>query len=308
MKCDLNPKHWTFGAELEWSDYDRRPPLPKGFKFDERDVTMVNSNGIAVDPKGRSYHLGGEINTPPTVSISSQRQAFEEALHHCSGVVVNYRSNLHCHVRIPGLIDDLTACKRIQNFLSENLGYLDTVEPIPKPQRDSYSSSDAFEGAMRRYRRRKVSHHKSLTERQYTLQSKARSIGELFAVEAPKNAKTGSPMFHLAPRCAVNLRQLLETDTIEFRHFPGTLSPERFEDCLRWCRDFLINIFEPSPIAAVELFQTGRYELPKFRRYVHWMEVGFSMTVLNGTNTREEVERNIQRILSDPNMLRGSYD
>ena len=71
---------WTFGAEHELGDWDQRNGLPTGFKMDTRDITVMNSNGIAADPKGRSYSFGGEINTPPTDTIEGQGAALEELL------------------------------------------------------------------------------------------------------------------------------------------------------------------------------------------------------------------------------------
>ncbi len=297
MKYDY--KDWTFGAEHEWGDVPQGRGLPSGYGWDRRDITMVNSNGVAVDPKGKSYKFGGEINTPPTKTIKGQVACLTELIEWFPEAVVNHRSNLHIHIRVPGLKDDLEYCKKIQRYIADNKGYLGVIEPIPKPNHSNFESEEEYSGAMRRYKRRLVSHHKTLTNGAFRLQQKATTMAEFYAAEAPKD-KTGKPLFHLAPRCAVNLRQFLETDTIEFRHFPGTLKPELLKDCLRWCRDFLIQALSSDPIPAVQLFNEGKYKFPKFTKYVHWREVGYRLTVHDGTLPRERIEANIRAIQNDP--------
>lgn len=285
---------WTYGAELELSDLDQRKGLPKGFGWDKRDVTMVNSNGIAVDPHGKLYPFGGEINTPPTKTIKEQVLKFKEVLKFHSDATVNHRSNLHIHVRVPGLKKNLEACKKIQRYVFENAGYLDVIEPIPRPDRTDYKTEEQFAGANRRYNRRKVSHHASITKKRFEEQQAAKNFAEFFAAEAPKK-KDGTPMFHLAPRLAVNLRQLQETDTIEFRHFPGTLDAAEFKDCLRWCRDFLIEALG-AQTPCKKLFQKGDYNFPKFAKYVHWREVLYRNTVHDGTLKKDVIAANIKKI------------
>lgn len=286
-------KGWTYGAELEFADIKQSKGLPEGFGWDKRDVTMVNSNGIAVDPKGISYKRGGEINTPPTKTIKGQVAKFNEILEWFPEAAVNYRSNLHVHIRVPGLSSDLNSCKRIQRYIASDPGYLDVVEPIPKPEPDQYPSQEEYDGAMRRYKRRLVSHHKTLPKNAFTRQQKATTMEEFFDAEAP--FKDGKPMHHLAPRCAVNLRQMKETDTIEFRHFPLTLDPDKFQACLRWCRDFLFAALNGGE-KPTDLFKNGDYDIPTFPEYVHWMEIGYRLTVHDGTVKREKIEDNIAKI------------
>ncbi len=55
-------KGWTYGAEHEWADWPYETELPKDYGRDVRDDTMINSNGVAVDPRGNYYSWGGEIS------------------------------------------------------------------------------------------------------------------------------------------------------------------------------------------------------------------------------------------------------
>ena len=62
----------TYGAEFEFADIRRDVELPKGATWNTKDYSIVSSTGIANDPKGKLYNLGGEINTVPTDNIEEQ--------------------------------------------------------------------------------------------------------------------------------------------------------------------------------------------------------------------------------------------
>lgn len=295
MKIDR--KLWTYGSELELGDLDQLKGLPsKQFGWDKRDVTMVNSNGIAVDPKGISWTKGGEINLPPTGTIRLQVEAFQEVLDFHPDSTINYRSNLHLHIRVPGLKDNLELCKKVQRYVYANRDFLQQLEPIPKPLVSSYPDAVEFAGALRRYNRRRTSHHTVLTDKRYVLQQAATNMKEFYAAEAPAK-KDGTPLFHLAPRCAVNMRQFQETDTIEFRHFPGTLDSDKFQSSLLWCRDFLWAALTDGPTPQ-ELLAAKDYDIPKFKKYIHWMEMLYRNTVHDGSIPRAQIEENIKKIVS----------
>src|ERR1039458_3941925 len=108
---------WTYGSEHEWSDHPRDAVLPVGCVHNTKDSTIVNSNGIANDPSNKSYQFGGEINTPPTDYPEGQVTILRKLVKALPTAKVNYRSNLHVHVRIPGLRDDLKLLKRVQLYI-----------------------------------------------------------------------------------------------------------------------------------------------------------------------------------------------
>src|SRR5690606_23961726 len=93
-------------------------------------------------------------------------------------------------------------------------------------------------GNWKRWKRRRVSHQTLLTPHRVTQQLTATTPEEFFELEVPAS-NSGKPLWHAQPRVCVNLRQLLQTDTIEFRHFAGTLNLEVLEDCFNWCQKFL---------------------------------------------------------------------
>jgi hypothetical protein len=292
-------KDWTYGAEHEFGDWDRRRGIPAGFKLDERDVTMINSNGIAVDPKGKVYPFGGEFNTPPTETPMDQVACLGDIKRMHPEVFLSYRSNLHVHVRVPGLSEDLDRLKQLARF---NLKWLPEVlpliEPIPEPTRAMYPERDEFEGAWKRYLRRRKSHQTKLTLQRVRRQFKATTVQEFHDLGVPWS-KDGKPLPYCQPRCAVNVRQLLETDTIEFRHFPGTLDSDRLLTAVEWCREYLRCAFtDENPVSMFKTFFADR-PWPQFCPYVHWMEQRYLQTTHNGTRTKGQIRTAIILIESE---------
>lgn len=296
---DLRVKSW--GMELEWSDHPLDRPPPKGFKYDVNDITMVNSNGIANDPKGRTYRFGGEFNTPPTSTILGQVDCMERLKEHYPEATINYRSNLHLHVHIPGLKENLPMLKQLQGHIHRYLPQVlaEVVEPIPRPTPEEYPLTDEFKGAKRRFARRRVSHQCFLSDARVSLQASARTVEEFFNLEPPHSKAEDKPMFHLQPRVCVNLRQLLQTDTIEFRHFPGTMDSEELLTAFIWVNDYLECALNNVGING--LVQAAKHwQFPKFLKYHHPTECGYRTTVHDGTLDFTEIQANVKKILSRP--------
>jgi len=278
---------WTYGAEHEFGDWDTRYGLPLGFARSP-DYTIVNSNGVAAQPNPRVYPLGGEINTPPTASPDGQVELLKQVLYFHPACVVNHRSNLHIHIRVPGLRNNLQLLKCIQKYVHQALPeIIDLIEPIP-------SGNTAAE--KKRERRRRISHHTFLTEQRLQHQLKAATAQEFFKREVPKSW-AGAVMWHAQPRLAVGLRQLLQTDTIEFRHFPGTIDAEKLLVCICWCRDFLKQAICNKPIEQLwNRYYNQRF--PEFPPFDYQLEVGYQATASHNGLSQAEIKRNIQLILT----------
>ena len=294
----FDPKNWTYGVEHEFADWHKDSQLPPGCTRNTQDHTIVNSNGIAADPKGKVYSYGGEINTRVTNTPQAQGDILRDILY-TMNVRINYRSNLHIHIRVPRLRGNLPALKTLAKYNFYNLPkVLPLIEPMPVPTRKEYPRLDEYEGARRRFKRRKVSHQTIVTSRRLKAQLSAHTVLELFKGEVP-TSKKHQPLWHLAPRHAVNLRQLRDTNTIEFRHFPGTLNPDELITCIEWCRDYLISALITKEY-AISLYG-GRYvnrKFPKFMPYNHGMEKIYRQTCHDGSIPLAVIKRNIERILS----------
>lgn len=290
----------TYGAELELADIDQTRELPAGYGWDRRDYSMVNSNGIAVDPKGISYKVGGEICMKPANSTTELANGFVMIKEMFPEMKVNYRSNLHVHVRLPGLSEDLPGLKKLQEFTHRVFRpFIKELEPIPAPEAGHYESLEAFNGAQWRYRRRRKSHQTFLTMSRLEHQLEAQTVQEFMEREVPLS-KAGQVMWHAQSRCCVNIRQLRETDTIEFRHFPGTIHADEFQSAVEWVKRYM-ELFQKDCTMnemrdAVHDFAP---HLPRFERYCHWQELRYKRTCHDGTVPRHEREAAIKEILAE---------
>jgi hypothetical protein len=265
----------TYGSELEMIDWPRLDPLPFGMAIDDGNYTSVNSNGVAVDGKGKSYHLGGEILTRPSLEPSGPsdqmvliKKRWPEATH-------NYRTGLNVNVRVPGLREDLKRLKRLQAFVHQVMPeLLPVIDPIPVP------SLHASKGERLCHRVRKKDHHTLVPKSRLALQMQAASSKEFFEAEV-KHEKTGKLLWALTPRPCVNLRQMLQTDTVEFRHFFMPDSPEELLNSVLWCKLFLEASFDGSSLSAKDLLREFDFKSrawPKPLPYDPWLDEGFFYT------------------------------
>jgi len=296
----------TYGAELELADIEQSKGLPKGCGWDRSDPSIMNSNGIAVDPKGKIYNFGGEVQTKPTKSIIEQVKVFESILNHFGNAKVNHHTNLHIHIGIP-FIDvktKLRILKRFQRVIHTDFkSIIDKLEPIPVPTHKDFPYSFSYNGAMKRYKRRKRSHHMFLSDIRLKNQLSSKTTKDFFEREVPRTTKEGRLMWHAQARVCVNLRQLLQTNTIEFRHFPGTLNVNEFRDSLKWCQKFTQCILNQKSIRNLWKNQKDTLVFPKFAKYQHDLEVIYRQTCWDGSVDKKKISENIRHILRNKSKI-----
>lgn len=277
----------TYGAELEFGNCRIGGPLPEGASWNDQDYTCVSSTGIANDPKGVTYQYGGEINTKPFAAIDDLVDHVQK-IQNClePSAIVNYRSNLHIHVRVPGLKDDLETLKKLLRYVdSYQQEAFDIVETIPEPSGDL--PPEVLFWAKRRRNRRHRSHQYKLPKARVEAALSAKTTTDFFDEQVPMSSKG---RMYITQRAGINLRALsTETNTIEFRHFPGTLDAEEMRSAIRWCRDFLDaalnwDNFTPTDI----LKEHGPYTFPDFQAYEFETEQVYQWTNV-GKNPREIV-------------------
>jgi len=297
--ANLDPKSWTYGAEHEFGDWDTRGGW-EGFGRDP-EPNICNSNGIAGDPTLKDWPYGAEINSPPTDTPEGQGAVLEEFIGRYPDVTVSQRSGLHIHIRVPGLRDDLEKLKLFQKYIGENASCYPLIDPVPIPLREHYCMLAEYDGARRWVRMIKRSHWTKLSEARLTRQLEATTVDEFYALEAPFTKKTHKPMWHAQPRLGVSLRQLLQSNTIEFRHFFGTTKPRQVVLCCGWCKNYLLSALDNYP--ATELYYRGYagLEFPERPQYCHWLERRWEATSYSKVK-RKVAEANRLRILD------GSFD
>jgi hypothetical protein len=290
ISCD----GWSYGVELEYGNSYRFCKLPEGASWNNKDNTCVSSTGIANDPDGKLYKYGGEINTKPTFSI-------EEQIDHISEInkiltpspLINYRSNLHIHIRVPGLSDNLSYCKKLLNYIhTYQQQAFDITETIPVPNKNILIP-EVYEWEMKRMKRRKKSHQFKLPLNRVLCMLEAKTTQEFYEEHAPLTDK--GRMWYFSPRAGINLRQMWEeTNTIEFRHFPGTLDMKEMESCITWCKNFLYYALMDDEISPNEFYMNDSYQytFPKFAPYDFECEQIYQWTNFD-TNNKGTIEKRL---------------
>lgn len=286
-------KDWTYGVELEYGNCDRTiKDLPDGAKWNSLDNTCVSSTGIANDPQGKLYKFGGEINTRPTTTVDEQVEHIAKVnkflRDNGPAPIVNYRSNLHIHIRVPGLKDDLPALKKLLRYINNyQQQAFDIVESIPVPDRNTLPPLQ-YEWAVKRMKRRQTSHQHTLPAKRVEAMLAATTPEEFWHEHAHKDAK-GNPAWFQCPRAGINLRQLFEeTNTIEFRHFPGTLKPAEMRSSINWCRDFLNLALNDDENPPGTLLANNIYTFQDFEPYEFETEQVYQFTNFD-KNSRKDV-------------------
>lgn len=271
MTIDLRVPEWTYGAELEWPDVDSTATLPDGWAWSKTDYTIVNSDGTANDPRGKVTTVGGEANTPPVASpaaLGAEIAPVWTAL----APGFNYRSNLHVHVRIPDIT--LAQVKRIAEFTRAWLpGMLPRLDPLDMLL-VGHAGQDRAE-AYHRMQHSERSRHYFIPEHRHLLRMRSIRIEDALAAEVPAD-RSGRPMWHLAPREAVNLRALRKHGTIEFRCFAAPREPDEVMIAAEFAQDWLVHaLLDSDPRPLLDDYEGA---LPRQARFDPALERGWRET------------------------------
>jgi len=291
----------TYGAELELADVDRSIVLPEGNKWCDKDGSICNSNGTANDPKGIFNRFGGEIQVKPANSPEELLQTVE-GLYRILNLTpksFNFSTNLHVHIRVPGLSEDLKALKWIAQYLQfHGKELFQRIEPNDEPIAARYASVEAFEGAYKRFKRRGRSHHYVVPKTIFKRMMDANTPEEFWLAHAAKSQE-GKPLWHLVVRAGVNLKQLWEdTGTIEFRHF--TMSPDlnKMYCAFRWPAIFLESVFAEPFLNPEQIFaKHPELTFQGFYPYDYEMDQIFQMTNVYH-NPRPVVKENYEKLVA----------
>jgi len=290
-------KKFTYGVELELADIDTRVELPEGNKWDYNDGTIVNSSGLANDPTKKYVKYGGEINTKPTNTIDEQINEIKK-IYDLFGeqLTINYTSNLHIHIHVPGLSNNLDALKKLQRYISKyDTWVYENIDPIPQP--DKKLTSDEYKAAKKRAIRRKKSHHWRLPKFAYDKMLNSKTIQEFYEAHAPLNKKTGKPHWGAVCRTGVNLMQLFnETDTIEFRHFTCSYDLFEVKCAIEWCKCFVDAALNTNETPIDILKNNIQFKFPKFQPFNYELDKIFQKTHFL-KNSRKVAIENIEELL-----------
>jgi hypothetical protein len=271
---------FTYGVEIEWSDIDRRIEIPKHLGvWDKEDATLVNSDGTANDPTLKKTFLGGEINTRPTDTIEEQGEIVRELVELLNPVNL-YRGNLHVHVGVAGLRDDLDSLKRVFQYARDNEEFV-YFEMLPRvaPTSDDFPDKDDLKLAL------SFNRQQNYWAKQRVPANRAEDIlnstdpKNFYDCFFQYNEKLGRRLYHIGIcRAGVNIRAVFKYDTIEFRVFPGTTSPEEVMDALRFADEFVrAALFNPTRTAR-EIYKSRTWQFPQWQPFRPELERGFLAT------------------------------
>ena len=282
---------FTYGTELEFADVDITNPLPEGCQWNKKDYSIVNSNGVANDPLGKTCKFGGEINTKPTTTIQEQLHVIDEIINILDPKpVINYKCNLHIHIGVLGLKEDLDMIKQIYSYsyrMDERI--FDIIDPMPLPIKLNTEDSKL---ESKRYHRNLISHRKKPSSKRFAEVMASNTPQEFFENHATKD-RNGKLCWAITPRDGINLRQLWETDTIEFRHFFGTLDLEEIKSCLVWCREFInLAINDPTLPPHTILKNNPNLKFPRSVKFDANLQRGYDLTNIAHHN-RKQAMKNI---------------
>lgn len=284
---------WTFGAELEIADIDATVELPKVGLYDYKDYSICNSNGTANDPLKKLNRYGSEVHTIPAKSPEALARYTAKIYDAFQKKSFNWSTNLHVHVHIPGLADNLVMLRRLAEY-HHHYGQrmFELVDPIPRPD------VGACRNEIRRFKRRKRSHHYQVSEAVYQKMRKAKSTKEFYLAHAPINQK-GMPQWQLVQRAGMSLLQLWRkpASTIEFRCFTMSKHLDRMLSAYQWCFLYLQAALYDGDSPEKILRSNPELSFQKFHKYQAEQDRIFRLTSLH-ENSRKVVIENYKRLIA----------
>jgi len=238
----FDPKDWTYGFEIEWGDVPRNIKVPEhlgSWEASETDILNMREPYalVAADPLGLSPPVGGEINTKPTKTWKEQvdrifeiRDYFREK---GSEPTVCMSTHAHVHIHIPGLSGDITALKRLSQYVYDN--QVDTVEGVY-----GYYDDPGMKGAARGAKMYlKYDGGRLMPEYiNSNIQKLANDFDDFIRLHAcgKDGVSRGRPF-----RYAINMYSLKHTQTVEFRCFRNTLVKDEIESIYSFVEQFMIG-------------------------------------------------------------------
>ena len=268
---------WTYGAEIEWIDTDRSIPVPEWCgAWDPKDVTLVNSNGKANDPTLETCGLGGEINTKPTVTIEGQVEIFTH-LKELLNPNINYRCNLHVHVGIEGLKEDLDSLKKLFQYTLDNQDYVfDEMLFYPRPTAEEFPDPEDFKLAKSFYRQQKYWAKARVPNTRVPGIMSANSPKEFYDGHFHWNEEQQRRQYSIAiVRAGINIRSLFKHNTVEFRIFTASTNPDQLRDCLQFAHEYMDAALNNPTRTAKDIYESREWNFPEWQEFLPRLEESY---------------------------------
>ncbi len=268
-----DPATFTWGYELEVGDVSRDLDLGELGSWATSETDIVNLKPpyrhIAADPLGLEPPMGGEINTRPTKTIDGQIQRIKDILQLVrdngeEATISHCVNEIHVHVHVPGLIDDIDALKRLTKYIQDNQWTV--IEKCVQYEEHPLMKETK---TARRYCKWDMGRYMPdwMCENIYNM---ATNFEEFYVIQCcGKDGVSRRMPF----RYAINTYCLKHMETIEFRCFRASLDFDEIRDCMQFVNDFVNAALNNGP-SAEELIEENQYKFPPFiydhEEYLGW--------------------------------------
>jgi len=279
---------FTYGAEIEWGDIDRRmeiPPTLGKWEYAETDIVNIHPpfQYRACDPLGKEPWMGGEVNMMPTKTWQEQvnrimrlKEMFVEYGNTPTTACVNHG---HIHVHVPGLKEDLSSLKKLVAYIKVNqqdaidacYGFYETKDMKSCPGAKAYLKWDGGRPMP-----------EFMADNIINL---AQNFDQFIRLHAAgkDGVSMGRPW-----RFAINVYCLKHTGTIEFRCFRSTTDRKELESQFKFVEKFIDAALNDGP-SVKEILNTDNYKFPPFvwniNEYLGWANTKYPKE--RGTKKRE---------------------
>lgn len=289
--------NYTYGAELEipdWNCKTKTQELEKtGAKRNLDDTTIINSSGVSNDPSLQTCIYGSEINTMPTDSITSQISHISDVLNSIGDYGVNHSQNLHLHIRVPGLRDNIQLLKQFTLWIYENQEAYSKRFIYPELERQSnlgVIESDEHSQLRRKFHaRRKQSRMRYLYPYEIEAVKKAQNYKEWYDSHFAYGKVMQRKLNYTLHRQYINLPQLNATDTIEFRFFSFEDSLEKIRNAFELCEATVAAMISNKPLSWIPDF-----DLPRGEIFNPWLEKYGQISKVKKEGTKKDFEKHIE--------------
>lgn len=236
-------KDLTWGFELELSNVPKSFKIPDHLgKWEYCEADIINTKGkyanICADPLGINPPVGGEINTRPSKTKEDQVDRIMEIIEMFKKEgfepECGMTAHSHIHVHVKGLKVDIKSLKKLVEYVyfNQDFTFLNTYkyDSLDIPEDKIFSKIRYY---LKNDGSRKLPEwlYKNIIKHSYDFES----FIEMF--KKGKDAITS-----IRPvRYGINLYNLKNTETIEFRCFRGSVDKQELSDCFEFVEGFIIN-------------------------------------------------------------------
>lgn len=240
MNGKYETKDFSFGAELEISNIPKAMAVPENLgKWEYSELDVVNTKGeyafVCVDPRGELVPVGGEVNTIPSKNWVDQVSKIMQIFDYFNEYEpdIGLTAHTHLHVHVDGLDKDPEALKRLAQYIYDNQEtvirecYRYDESKVPKGKEWSkikrYLKFDGGRGMPEWY---------NANIQEFTQDF------ETFH-QAIKMGIDKTPIRH--QRYFINLHSLMNSSTVEFRCFRGTMNEKELLSMFAFVEQFILN-------------------------------------------------------------------